>query len=456
MKTITASFIAIGLLGAAQLQAAGITPGNGVFIDDVSYDMACAADSTCPSVTRRLAQYAPNTTYLFPDFGYIDTVPATGNQPASIQSTCGKLSPGTVATYYAMPMIKPDVFNEPSLGQCQAGTAVTAHYAQNGKYRVLPLFTASGSRMFDQASTAQLTRLATAIAQLINDDPNAAGVAFDIEPAFKNPTTTRDFFGTLAKQLSNGKIIAVFDANRRDLAALQLHNALVLQALYDYGAFPNYLENQAIPLADYDGGRHPGYATLTQQYARAYFGNGNQPQMNVPVMFVLPGSATSTIWSALQFYNQGVSTKGPGNPYPNTAGAACLDQPPSWLNQFLTEPNGHPGNGLASAFVGSGNCTRYDNTQTYQGRSVTFIDYFEASLNAVQTVVKALPSEQQTHYIGSALYTMRAAGPQAEDYNDIDCAKHYYSVYGTKSLLSRCIGVFPTDIGDTILQAFSK
>ena len=459
-RKVLSTLIITALCSIAFNAHAQIKPGKGMFIDDVSYDMGCSGDGACQSITERLQQYGSNQMwYLFPDFGYIDRIPAVG-ESVIIDSQCNGRPPiGVAATYNAMPMISPLVLSEPSLGTCQPGTTITAHYHINNNYRVLPLFTAANSSMFTNASPAQLQQFALALAKLINNDPNAAGIAFDIEPAFKQGDTTLNFYGTLAKALEPGKILAIFDANRDDLAAavvqLKLDNVLVLQALYDFGVF-GLPDSQAIPLET--EGNKPGYAAIAKQYAKAYFGDGSQPQMNIPVMFVLPGSATSSIWDSLQFYNTSLPAKGPINPYKNSDVTAthCFANPPSWLSQFLTAAPGHQPSeqGLAAFFVSAQNCLRYDNPQQSEGKPVKFIQYFNAALNAVNAIVTSLPASQQAVYIGSALYTTRAAGHTSEAYNDINCAKHYYSTYYTSSLLKQCIGVFPSNISDTVLQTF--
>jgi len=348
----------------------------------------------------------------------------------------------------------------------------------------------------------QVLKIADAIAGVIKSDPNAYGVAFDNEPAINKATSPllnqvpncqglyyeQLFYGEIASQLAaSGKYLFLFDApdsgnnlyqgnttildpsivapnppkncvfNTADFPPLTygpLKNIVLQKALYDLGDTTNKPANGPISLAD-----NNTYATSA---INSYLNTPNGP----PVSFVLPASATSTMWDSLQVYNlpglklalsQSSSLLPPTTI--NQAGACNQDAVnPSTINykvlsQYLcTVPvtgtttstcltSKSPSsliNSTISAYLNSTNCGGFSNLTSMQ-------QYFNGEINLINKL--SVAGKSQT-YLGSSLYAWRISAM-----SDLSGVPSTYSLLGSPTS-PYSVQLFPMNISTGIWNDF--
>ncbi len=417
-----------------------IPVGNGVIIDDVAQDLTCdSAGTSCTSAL--LATLASNydksgqNFYILADFASINNLPSGSLSPA--QTACdGEPATNYVLNYLSLPLIKESVLSAPELGTCLPGATVTSIYktqSANGQNRiVLPMINGDAGEI-NSASTATLMKLADDIADTINNDPNADGVAFDLESPTLSANATTVFIGELAKQLSaKGKYIAIFDPQLQQLTPIsaQYNNIIALAALYDYGLNP---------AAPYEPLSVSAYQDHTSQHAvQAYFGGFGK---DIPVLFVTPAAATTTLWEHLNVYNTNFP-KGI-DPMLSETPVSCdmSSLPASILNKFLTAPP----NGKNPLDYYLSQCQRYNNPN-----SATQLEYFNASLTAITSGYNASQNPDRI-LIGTVLYNQKPDG-----FYGLTCAKNTYSLFDTPSLYKKCLGFYPESISDSIWDSLKQ
>lgn len=412
--------------------SSSIPVGNGVIVDDVAQDISCSGGSCTSVLLQTLSSnydVSGQNFYIIPDFASITNLPSGSLSPA--HEKCDGSSPlGFVLNYLSLPLIKESVLSMPELGSCVPGATVTSVYKnQSGSglnVIVLPMINGDASGI-NSASSDTLTKLAGIIADTINADPSAGGVAFDLESPTLSESATTTFIGELAKQLAaKGKYIAIFDPKLEQLAPIsaKYKNIIALTALYDYGL------NASAP---YEPLSVSTYQSYTSDHAvEAYFGGFGK---DIPVLFVTPASATTTLWEHLNVYNTNFP-KGidPGlSEKPVSCSMSSL--PVSILKQFLTSPPG--GQDPVDYFLSQ--CQRYDNSG-----GATQLEYFNASLSAI-TSGYAASQNPDRKLIGTVLYNQKPSG-----FYGLTCAKNGYSLFDTSSLHKKCLGFYPEDISDSI------
>ncbi|TNF65595.1 MAG: hypothetical protein EP298_11665 [Gammaproteobacteria bacterium] len=415
--------------------------GNGVIIDDVAQDMLCNSQkSEChSSLIDDVNQYYKSknkTLYIFPDFANIVQLHKSGL--SNINDNCDLNTNQYVLNYNSLPLIKSSVLSMPQLGKCISGLTITKLYRNLDNYSqnriIMPMINGS-AQLLNSANTTQLVQLADIIAKAINDDPNASGVSFDLENPSMSEAVITKFIGPLAAKLKqSNKAVAIFDANLEALASIseQYQNVIALVALYDYGL------NPALP---YNPIRVNRYQQYTQDHAvAAYFGGYGK---DIPVLFVSPAAATTTLWENLDVYNSNF-TQGV-NPGLELTPTECdtNNVPDSILNQFLTLADGSHSPSAVTNFINA--CKAYENPH-----DIKQIDYFNASLKAIILGYQASENNQKK-LLGTVLYNQKPNGFYA-----IICAKNSYSIYETPSLYKKCLGFYPETISNAIWQSLSQ
>lgn len=414
--------------------------GNGVIVDDVAQDITCASGgASCSSALLQTlaSNYAGSgeNFYIIADFASITNLPSGSLSPAHTE--CDGSSPlDYVLNYLSLPLIKESVLSMPELGSCLPGTSVTSVYknqAANGlNVIVLPMINGDAGEI-NSASSDTLMKLADDIADTINNDPNAGGVAFDLESPTLSENATTVFIGELAKQLSaKGKYVAIFDPKLQQLSPIsaKYNNIIALTALYDYGLNPS---------TPYEPLTVSAYQTYTSDHAvQAYFGGFGK---DIPVLFVTPAAATTTLWEHLNVYNTNFP-KGidPGlSEKPVSCSMSSL--PVTILKQFLTAPPG--GQDPVNYYLSQ--CQRYNNSN-----GATQLEYFNASLSAITSGYNASQNPDRK-LIGTVLYNQKPSG-----FYGLTCAKNTYSLFDTPSLYKKCLGFYPEDITDSIWNSLKQ
>jgi hypothetical protein len=363
-----------------------------------------------------------------------------------------------VIAYYALPIVNPDIYPTPPspLGGCVAGKSTTAYYAgifPNAPLKVVPVAEYADDTFPAFMSTAaddQIITIATALAQAIVNDTNTYGLAIDNEKSINgsNPNAAVGqqkeglFFSTLATQLgAGGKFLFLFDAATSAKTLYSNNkNIVFMQPLYDLdNSDPN--DHTTTPYNP-DPLSSP-YAGSVKSVAAGTLTNNAAPGQSV--MFVVPASATSTIWDYEMAYNITQSTY--VNPIINrpeiTANSQgiCSGIPRDDItNTVLTAMIGATN---IAQFLGSGNCSLFTNTTKLN-------DYFLTSLNAI-TSARA-QNNQQVNYLGAALYAWRISGM-----NDINAAKYYPSIYTANGGSQKSVNLQgPPDIQSTTWGIFNN
>jgi len=405
-----------------------IPTGNGVIVDDVSGDITLTSGSNYTSALLNTlnAHYnikSGDKFYILPDFMSITQMPKAGLQVAYTNcNNYGKTSPSGKALYNPMnyvindsslPLINFDELTDATarkdLGGCIPGSDVTKLYAtpiKNGDPQniVLPMINGSAAEV-NMANSATLKTLADDIASVINNDPNASGVSFDLENPSLSSTATTNFIGELAQQLAlKGKIVAIYDANLAALAPIsnQYHNVIALVSLYGmkgYSAPPKVSDYQTF---------------TTDHVVKAYFGGDGK---NIPVLFVSPAAATAELYENQETYNPSTSTK---------VNDSCANFDSNTSTILTSILNITPSTYLAG-------CVKVTNPLV-----TSQSEYFIAALNSITS---GSGSNNKT-LIGTVLYNEKPSG-----FNAINCAKHnknYKFLYGAKPKI--CAVNYPENI----------
>lgn len=513
------SLVIKGAFGPLPTPLAAPVPGDGIWNYSVATDyyFGSSGSSVGPSLLAdfKANNLAQKITYVFPVFGSLDQGTSKNYFPNSAQLNCydSNKNPTTqmVFSYYALPQIKPSATTaaEQYLGDCVDGNLVTKYYKNTvGIPRVVPVVEMSAAFnaaiVYQQTASNpwqfgadELVDLANSIAQTILKDPNVYGVAFDNEPAIFKATSTADtpvvncqgldlehlFYGALARALAsdtvNGpKYLFLFDAP--DTARALYTNASSVSysdakgishtCSYSQTLTPNSfqpLTNIVVKPALYDmaTANDSGPLTLTDYQNQA--SKAVQSALGVPtdppVMFVLPASATDTLWTNLQTYNLNFKKSPYVPPTQLTKTAACNPdvKTPGTVNYELVtslicegDQLGCPGSKLpfnpqtnATSFYNQ--CLAYQNTYTRPDNKTMLVmnDYFKAALSTLNTT--NITPANKARYLGVSLYAWRI--PQ---FSDISGAISYYSIYADKTLWKNTIQTLPVEVSSDVWKSY--
>ena len=200
-----------------------------------------------------------------------------------------------------------------------------------------------------------------------------------------------------------------------------------------------------------------------QKSIASYLGTPNGP----PVTFVLPASATSTMWESLQIYNvtgfknaQSVSPA-PALPtyiVPLTQAGTCNQDAASTttinykvLSQYLCSvatkdapclvPTSPPAiTLLIDNFINPPNCGSFPN------KGVTMQDYFAGETGLITS---ASTSNKSQNYLGSSLYAWRISAM-----SDLSAVPSTYSLLQNPTSTSYSVQLFPMNITDGVWTNF--
>jgi hypothetical protein len=426
--------------------------GNGIWNYSVATDYYYGTMSTpqSPSLAVDLpANPDANIEYVFAAFISLSIgVPPANSAPAMISDTCPAAKDSTVPmiAYYALPLVKSTIYPaQPNpLGECVDGKLATAYYAginKDAPLKVVPVAeyaTNDFPALIASASSTTITNIATALAQEIVNDPSAYGLAIDNEKGISsyNPDPTNQnsqqqqneelFFGVMAQILGQaGKYLFLFDANKSAnylYTTNKYKNVVILAPLYD-------LDNS-----------DPAVTTSTaynpDQLASPYKASVNSMALGTlsastgvgqSVMFVVPASATSTIWDYEMVYNYPYPTGAYSNPIynapppgilANSNGQTCASPFRNELTNTVLNNLVDPSHTVAQFFA-IDNCYIFNNPTPLNS-------YFSTALDAITTAINTTKTNGTTNanYLGAALYAWRINGQ-----NDINGMKSYYSVY---------------------------
>lgn len=504
-------------LGGEELLA-GPAPGNGIWNYSVATDYYYGSRNLSPSLNADIANYDLNHTaikYVFPVFGNVQSgsnFNYTGSLSSGVcPSDTNKTQP--IFSYYAIPQVQdrlstgvyPVVPGPPfsiTLGMCVDGKVVTNYYKKTvGIPYVVPVVEIPDFSSFigtPTLDTTQVLAIADAISTLIAGDPNAYGVAFDNEPAINKATSKSTppavncaglyyealFYGRIAQKLAlASKYLFLFDAPDTgntlyqgiktitdptdssktcptSLAPALPYNALtniVLQKpLYDMLATTDKSANGPILVQD--------NTNQAQKSIASYLGTPNGP----PVTFVLPASATSTMWESLQIYNvpgfknalQSISPT-PALPtyiVPLSQAGTCNQDATSTttinykvLSQYLCSvasvgasclvPTSQPAiTSLIGDFINPPNCGSFSN------KGVMMQDYFKGETDLITSV--STGNKSQT-YLGSSLYAWRISAM-----SDLGAVPSTYSLLQNPKPTSYSVQLFPMNISDGVWTNF--
>ncbi len=497
--------------------AYGITAGNGVIVDSSATDYYNhITNNSYPSLYRDIQTHAANIQYVFPDFGYITFQESSDlangaaiNSATTItigtNASCSpKLAPitgnNTIEFVYTLcnyPQIQRPYqlphdegyvyppFTEPDLGATLSLAQTLSYYSSmqtltQKTMSVAPFFTYDPNwivlcQTLYQKNPTTLTNALNSLAQNIASTistSGAGGVGFDNEPGLDkidNPNNDPDihpvlqynFFKTIASSLGPNQTLFVFDANTtlQSLYQANVSNVVVLYALYDFES------------ATEDGSPYGPYTLSAYGQNSPESGDNvyhialNALNLATPFMYVLPGSATQTLWDSVQVYNTATPSSGLINSSSVSSGACNTQTDPTGeetnvLSDFLCVTNntsppsntcpGSPSLSTIQSYLATTNCTAY--TNTVNGIAVPQSNmeaYFKAALAAISAAKTTNPTAFNSYYKGSVLYTWRIP-----TYADFSCANHYYSQFSTK--LSQCIQILPSMITDTVWTDFAN
>ncbi len=407
--------------------AAAITPGSGVIIDSAASDLYNAQNGQLPSLQNDLkAAPKSNIQYIFPDIGYISVVESDdiANGKAVNASTTIEVAPAytdlkqgclfptapstpnTIEFYYtfcAVPQINgmddlgskttlPDLVNYYKTLPGSAGQAINVipliSYDSEWVMDTQKLYNDNNPQLLSALDTFA-TDLGATIAA--NANINIAGVGFDNEPAISqidgNQTASGieySFFKKIAKALAqNNQNLFLFDANTTAkylyTTAPVSANIVALYPLYDF--------ESAAADNNYPYGPYPftSYSNSSLGITDVYHTVENGMNLGVPILFVLPASATQTLWDSVEQYDLHIATVPPTTPVdPDfTVTASCpqtLADPADTnvLSNFLCTSSACPGKFLAvSNYIAPNDCQQY--TRNDKG-TVELVDYFNPSL----------------------------------------------------------------------------
>lgn len=419
--------------------------GNGIWNYSVATDYyyGTMQPPQSPSLAVDLAANPKaNIEYVFAAFVSLSTGVAPANSPpALISSTCPTDSTVPMIAYYALSLVKSTVYpTSPNpLGECVDGKLATAYYAGINKeapLKVVPVAeyaTDDFPALIANGSATTITTIATALAQMIANDPNTYGLAVDNEKGISsfNPDPNNQqsqqqqneelFFGVMAQILGKaGKYLFLFDANK------------TANVLYTTNNYKNVVI--LAPLYDLDNSDSTGYNPdqLASPYTKSVQDMASGTLLSSTgagqsVMFVVPASATSTIWDYEMVYNYPYPAGSYSNPIynapapgilANSNGQTCASPPRSTLTNTVLNNLVNPSYSVAKFFAAD-NCYIFNNPTPLNA-------YFSTSLQAINTAIDTNRANGTTNanYLGAALYAWRIGGQ-----NDINGMKTYYSAF---------------------------
>jgi len=439
--------------------------GNGIWNYSVATDYYYGSQATpqSPSLAVDLKNNPQaGIEYVFATFISLSTgIQGDRTTIELISNVCPTGSSIPAITYYALPQIKTTIYSG-VLGDCVVGETATKYYADifpNAPLKVVPVAEYADDtfpRLIANAtSNNQISLYADALANQILKDKSAYGLAVDNEKSINSynttlipPSTTYTvgqkneeyFFGELASKLaSGGKYLFLFDAATSAVNLYPTNKNIVFMApLYD-------LDNSdpAVPSPT------PYNPDLLSQYTNTLkIANGKLTTSNgQSVMFVVPASATSTIWDYEMAYNYPFGNPAYTSPIlntpaitPNNLSKNC-NSPPRDTNitdvvlKALIDPSK-----TIDDFFSPANCYLFTNTPN------SLNDYFSASLQAITTA--RAQSNQQANYLGAAMYAWRISGM-----NDINAMKSYPSAFTTLGKVTYLQG--PPDIQSSSWATFN-
>lgn len=449
-----------------------VAKGNGVWNYSVATDYYYGMQQESPSLWYNLTRqyHTSSIQFVFPQFPTLSVAvngvfdpDATGAFSTTCPISENQKAPLTeMFNYYALPQLNSYIVNgvDTYLGNCVAGGEITAYYASFVSH-VVPVIDVSQEFNADLATASNATILSIAdhVAAIINNDSHAYGVSFDNEPAInllgadsgaatpKGYAIERMFYGEIALQLAKQKkYLFLFDANATGISLYTngyngsaLNNIILQQYLYDLDTTESATPSGPVSLES--------YTTLVEKQAvnDLSAANGSQP----PLRFVLPASATSTMWDYAQGYNMVSSESVYINQTTLSDPAACLITPATAigtidngaLGLFLCSVDGIcPGNSTnpnIAAFLNNSNCVNYTNP-------TKLLAYFNASLQSVKNA-----GVNNSRYLGSDLYTWNI-----QAFPEINASKGYYNQYGESDLYKLTTQVFPAEITPSVWSAF--
>ncbi len=449
-----------------------VDKGNGVWNYSVATDYYYGMKQESPSLWYDLTQqyHTSSMQFVFPQFPTLSVATngifnpaADGAFSTSCPTSTNQKAPLTeMFNYYALPQLNSYIVNgvDAYLGNCVSGTAITSYYASFVSH-VVPVIDVSQefNAALATAKTADVLLIADQVAAIINSDPHAYGVSFDNEPAINllgadsgSPTPKgyaieREFYGEIALQLAKQKkYLFLFDANATGIDlytngynGFALNNIILQQYLYDLDTTESATPAGPVSLESYT-------ALVEKQAANDLSSNSNsQP----PLRFVLPASATSTMWDYAQGYNMVSSESEYINQTTLNNPAACLLTPATTIGSidngtlglFLCSVDGtcpsNTSNPNIALFLNNSNCVNYTNP-------TKLLAYFNASLLSVKNAGVNNP-----RYLGSDLYTWNI-----QAFPEINASKGYYNQYGYSKLYKLTTQVFPAEITPDVWSAF--
>ena len=479
-----ASLLTSFLLCMPLLVHADIQKGNGVIVDSAATDYYNGNNKYTPSLQNDLSNHAgTQVQYIFPDVGYIiaeqstDAVMSSATVNVMPELPCGatptkisQIPPNTVLFFYtfcALPELqRPDpavegyTFPTPDLGGAYQLSDLIKYYSA---YTVIPLITydsgwSSTIKALNQAKNPNLDQGMQVLGQMLAESAvtdGAKGLAVDNELAINNttsPTIEIDFFQAMTQVLAkNNATLFLYDANA---TALQLYknysNLVIFDPLYDMeNASSDVYPSLGSPNAYYSVNQYQGPSTNKNVSPSVSDIVTDGMNFDMPIMFILPASATNTLWNSAQLYNSSGQTAQPCQALDLTPGNVELNT----LSNFLCQTNGvcptnkTGGNiNTVQTYLGPGNCGAYLNPSALStNHDAPMEQYFDSALAAIAPADKANP-----HYIGVTLYTWRVP-----HYADYACSSHYYSQNNPTSM-HPCNQVIPSDIGEGIWQDFAS
>lgn len=450
----------------------GASAGNGIWNYSVAADYYYGTQNPVESPSLKydvnIAPYHQPLQFVFPVISTL-TVPATTYPSlpsisditaANFITSCNanEKPPGNqIMNYYTLPQLNDYLLSTGAiLGTCVAGASVTQYYSSFISH-VVPVVELN-SDFTTALGKEPLAAIAIAdnVATVINADNNAYGVAFDNEPLGNNTTqagTTleRAFYGELAYQLSLAKpapkYLFLYDAAPTAKYLYNsvykgkiLTNIVIEQNLYDLDTTNPDQSAGPVSLSN--------YATLVDGEVRKDL----SPELSnaPPIRFMVPASATSTMWDYLQGYNILVSGTTFVNPSTLTVSSLCESANATTsgtidneaLSNFICTTNTSCPTSYAAAqpiivtFLNSSNCINYTNPDH-------MYEYFNAALSAI-TAESAMSN---TRFKGTDLYAWRISA-----YSDINGSKGYYNQYGDKP--ESMPQIFPPNITPMIWESF--
>lgn len=433
--------------------------GNGVMIYSVASDMYCGQNSSqCPNYVpfaHRLA--GSNMVYVMPSTGSL-----YGQKGNTVVTSCNDISENAGIDYYAEPQLSTKAGNSTKyfFGSCQSGYAVTKYYQSLGKQlKVLPLFDVESL----PTTAAAVDAFAQQIANIINNDRNAAGISLDYEPSAKS-TLEGAFFMDLAKWLApKSKLLAVFDGNLNALLPvfLKYKNVIDLDKLYDFA--PYSTPAKAMLVSAYKAKLTPGGGKFS--IPEGYF----YTSQNMPVLFVLPASATDTLYEGIRLYNVNAYSvfKNSSMKSPYSTSVQPCQQPGagalSVLKQYLCLPKNpkapYPGclsnqtQAVESFFNADGqpDVAGIKNYCQYYASGRRMIKYIQTVLPVIQQALIKMGSQKTAGYLGVALYSYRVPA-----FGDFNGAKAYYNDLGSLKDLKRTWATVPSAISTPVWSYIVK